>query len=141
MDRGPTASHRHVRFAMSRFLPVLAALPLFLASCSSGPSLHEGMTTSEVSALLGPPKKVERATDGRETWYYDTISKRRVTTPYNNLGGPEESVFDRDLRLDTTGYVGGLEIHTLESAVEKPIRFGPDGRLLESPPWDFIPTQ
>ena len=73
---------------------------------------------------------------GSERHLFDVVLQQRGG--FARFLQEKESV---EVSRDTAGYVGGMTIHTLESAEEKPIRFGPDGRLLESPPWEFIPRQ
>lgn len=116
----------------------LAGLLLLLPSCS-GPSLREGMTQAEVQETLGPPLRVQRHAGGRESWYYQAIHRRRNASFVNNASLPGESVYERDLRLDTAGHVGGYEISTAESQEETPLSFGADGRLLATPTVRFLP--
>ena len=119
-------------------LSVLALLcGALLASCSTSTSLPAGMTKQEVATQVGKPLRVEKHKDGGESWIYNSVQKKRVVSTHHNAALPEETVYERDLRLDSQGVSGGVEFSTVESYEERPLRFDSAGRLLGSP--DFMP--
>lgn len=116
-------------------------LPLFLLTgCSGTHRVRPGMTKEEVATKLGPPLRSETKA-GQQVWYYNILLKEHssaVDTTYNR---PGEDVYERDLRIDTYGAGGGISFNTLETYEEKALHFDRQGRLLNAPPFDFVPNR
>jgi outer membrane protein assembly factor BamE (lipoprotein component of BamABCDE complex) len=125
--------------ALSRSIIVLLGLSI-LPSPTSGYKIREGMTQEAVASKLGQPIHRRKPPDGGETWTYTAIKKERHRALTQNYERPGESVYERDLRIDTTGGVAStFEFSTTESYEEQPIHFDPNGRLVSSPPHRFLP--
>ena len=119
---------------------MLLLLALLLPSCST-PShrLHQGMTKDQVSAKLGQPIRVVQKPGGLESWIYTAVETRRSAGVTQNYDLPGESVYERDLRLDTSGGVAStVDVATIESYEEQPIHFDASGRVLTTPTHSFL---
>jgi len=117
---------------------LLLLVLVFLPSCAGSYRMREGMTKEEVSAKLGQPIRIDQERGGRETWYYTTVVKSRTRGVTSNYERPGESLYERDLRIDAQGPLGGVEFTTIEEYEEKALRFDARGRLTSSPPWSFL---
>jgi outer membrane protein assembly factor BamE (lipoprotein component of BamABCDE complex) len=98
------------------------------------------MTQAEVAQQLGSPLRTQRLSGGRETWFYESIHKTRTRHTADNSSRPGESVYERDLRIDTEGMVKSVEYVTTEIRETTPVTFDRDGRLLAPPARRFVPT-
>ena len=97
------------------------------------------MTKDQVSAKLGQPIRVVQKPGGLESWIYTAVETRRSAGVTQNYDLPGESVYERDLRLDTSGGVAStVDVATIESYEEQPIHFDASGRVLTTPTHSFL---
>lgn len=121
---------------------VVLALCSLLGACTSGHRIQQGMTKDAVVAKLGQPIKMSKTARGGEILYYTAVIKNRQGAVSQNYERPGESVFERDLRIDTTGGVASAyEFSTTESYEEQPLHFDANGRLMSSPAHRFLPRE